>query len=58
AFVDALRDRGINARVVVEVVDQEESKTGSRGLVEVRVERVMHPMMSKDTLSQLRWRER
>nr|GFA20066.1 hypothetical protein [Tanacetum cinerariifolium] len=35
AYVDALRDRGIDARVVVEAVDREESKMGMRGLVEV-----------------------
>ncbi|GKD49330.1 putative reverse transcriptase domain-containing protein, partial [Tanacetum coccineum] len=49
AYADALRDRGINARVVVEVVDREESETGTRGPVEVRVERVMHPVMPEDT---------
>ncbi|GJT23843.1 putative reverse transcriptase domain-containing protein, partial [Tanacetum coccineum] len=40
----------IDARVVVEAVDREESETGIRGLVEVRVERVTHPAMPKDTL--------
>ncbi|GJX54009.1 hypothetical protein Tco_0282378 [Tanacetum coccineum] len=45
AYADALRDRGIDARVVVEAVDREESETGTRGLVEVRVERVTHPAM-------------
>ncbi|GJV78457.1 putative reverse transcriptase domain-containing protein [Tanacetum coccineum] len=49
AYVDALRDRGIDARVVVEAVDREESETGARGLVEVRVERVTHPVMPEDT---------
>ncbi|GKF92372.1 hypothetical protein Tco_0279091, partial [Tanacetum coccineum] len=49
AYADALRDRGIDARVLVEAVDQEESKTGTRGLVEVRVERVTHHVMLKDT---------
>nr|GFD44260.1 hypothetical protein [Tanacetum cinerariifolium] len=49
AYVDALRDRGIDARVVVEAVDREESKMGMRGLVEVRVERVTLPMMLEDT---------
>ncbi|GJU47954.1 hypothetical protein Tco_1217509 [Tanacetum coccineum] len=48
AYADALRDRGIDARVVVEAVDQEESKTGARGPVEVRVERIMHPAMPED----------
>ncbi|GKF05230.1 hypothetical protein Tco_0035898 [Tanacetum coccineum] len=49
AYVDPLRDRGIDARVVVEAVDREESETGARGPVEVRFERVMHPVMPKDT---------
>ncbi|GKD89975.1 hypothetical protein Tco_1365482, partial [Tanacetum coccineum] len=49
AYADALRDRGIDARVVVEDVNREESETGARGLVEVRVERVTHPVMPKDT---------
>ncbi|GJV27340.1 hypothetical protein Tco_1383788 [Tanacetum coccineum] len=49
AYVDALRDRGIDARVVVEAVDREESETGARGLVELRVERVTHPVMPEDT---------
>nr|GEW76717.1 reverse transcriptase domain-containing protein [Tanacetum cinerariifolium] len=48
-YVNALRDRGIDARVVVEAVDREESETGTKGPVEVRVERVMHPAMPKDT---------
>ncbi|GKC76177.1 putative reverse transcriptase domain-containing protein, partial [Tanacetum coccineum] len=44
-----LRDRGIDARVVVEAVDREESETGTRGSVEVRFERIMHPVMLEDT---------
>ncbi|GJW55991.1 putative reverse transcriptase domain-containing protein [Tanacetum coccineum] len=48
AYADALRDRGIDARVVVEAIDRDETKTGIRGLVEVRVERVMHPVMPED----------
>ncbi|GJQ96017.1 putative reverse transcriptase domain-containing protein [Tanacetum coccineum] len=48
AYADALRDRGIDTRVVVEGVDREESETGARGLVEVRVERVTHPVMPED----------
>ncbi|GJZ15844.1 putative reverse transcriptase domain-containing protein, partial [Tanacetum coccineum] len=48
AYTGALRDRGIDARVVVEAVDREESETGARGLVEVRVERVTHPAMPED----------
>ncbi|GKB31349.1 hypothetical protein Tco_0870750 [Tanacetum coccineum] len=49
AYADALRDRGIDARVVVEATDREESETDTRGPVEVRVERVTHPVMPKDT---------
>nr|GEX14314.1 reverse transcriptase domain-containing protein [Tanacetum cinerariifolium] len=36
AYADALRDRGIDARDVVEAVDREDSETGTRGLVEGR----------------------
>ncbi|GKD66910.1 hypothetical protein Tco_1309018, partial [Tanacetum coccineum] len=43
------RDGGIDARVVVKAADREESETGTRGLVEVRVERVTHPVMPEDT---------
>ncbi|GKE85792.1 hypothetical protein Tco_1559534 [Tanacetum coccineum] len=32
AYADALRDRGIDARVVVEAVDRDETETGMRGL--------------------------
>ncbi|GKG53430.1 hypothetical protein Tco_0552698, partial [Tanacetum coccineum] len=49
AYADALRDRGIDSRVLVKVVDRKESKTGPRGLVEVRVERVTHLVMPEDT---------
>ncbi|GJT97061.1 hypothetical protein Tco_1092579 [Tanacetum coccineum] len=49
AYADALRDIWIDARVVVEVADREESKTGMRGPINVRVERVTHPVMSEDT---------
>ncbi|GJT20193.1 putative reverse transcriptase domain-containing protein [Tanacetum coccineum] len=49
AYADALRYRGIDARVVVEAVDREESKMGMRGPVQVRVERVTHPVMPDDT---------
>ncbi|GJT48005.1 putative reverse transcriptase domain-containing protein [Tanacetum coccineum] len=45
AYTNALRDRGIDARVVVEAVDRDETETGARGPVEVRVERVTHPVM-------------
>ncbi|GKC24771.1 hypothetical protein Tco_1026921 [Tanacetum coccineum] len=34
AYADALRDRGIDARVVVEAVDRDETETGVRGPVE------------------------
>ncbi|GKD54798.1 hypothetical protein Tco_1288185, partial [Tanacetum coccineum] len=48
AYADALRDRWIDARVVVEAVDQDETETGVRGPIEVRVERVTHPVMPED----------
>nr|GEZ08792.1 hypothetical protein [Tanacetum cinerariifolium] len=50
AYADALGDRGIDVRVVVEAVDREESETGTRVLVEVRVERVTLPIMLEDAL--------
>ncbi|GKB89156.1 putative reverse transcriptase domain-containing protein [Tanacetum coccineum] len=50
AYADALRDRGIYARVVVEAIDQEEIKTGMRGPVEVRVDKVTHPVVADDIL--------
>ncbi|GJX29407.1 hypothetical protein Tco_0237486 [Tanacetum coccineum] len=59
AYCSALRDRGIEARVVVEVVDRDETKTGMRGPVEVRVKRVTHPAMPEDILAALggsRWK--
>ncbi|GJZ96665.1 putative reverse transcriptase domain-containing protein [Tanacetum coccineum] len=48
AYADALRDRGIDARVVVEAIDQDETETGVKGPVKVRVERVTHPVMPED----------
>ncbi|GJU25951.1 putative reverse transcriptase domain-containing protein [Tanacetum coccineum] len=48
AYADALRDRGIDVRVVVEAADREESETGAGGLVEVRVERVTHLAILED----------
>nr|GEX77779.1 hypothetical protein [Tanacetum cinerariifolium] len=48
AYADALRNKGIDARFVVEAVDRDEIKTGMRGLVEVRVERITHPAMPED----------
>ncbi|GJY47116.1 hypothetical protein Tco_0436179 [Tanacetum coccineum] len=47
-YVDALRVRGIDARVVVEAVDQKETEASIRGPVEVRVDRVIHPMVADD----------
>ncbi|GKF84702.1 hypothetical protein Tco_0249600 [Tanacetum coccineum] len=43
-----LMGRGIDARVVVEAIDRDETETGVRGPVEVRVERVMHHVMLED----------
>nr|GFC10186.1 hypothetical protein [Tanacetum cinerariifolium] len=48
AYADALRDRGIDARVVVKAVDRDEIETGVRGPVEFRVERITHPAMPED----------
>ncbi|GJS64755.1 reverse transcriptase domain-containing protein [Tanacetum coccineum] len=48
AYADALRVRGIDARVVVEAIDREEIKTGVRGPVEVKVDRVTHPLVASD----------
>ncbi|GKC78738.1 hypothetical protein Tco_1129512, partial [Tanacetum coccineum] len=50
AYADALRDRGVDARVVVEAIDREEIETGMRGPVEVRVDRVTHPVLVDDIL--------
>ncbi|GJX29769.1 putative reverse transcriptase domain-containing protein [Tanacetum coccineum] len=48
AYTDALRDKGIDARVVVEVVDREEIETDARGLFKFRVDRVTHPVVADD----------
>ncbi|GJW87251.1 hypothetical protein Tco_0162591 [Tanacetum coccineum] len=48
AYSDALRDRGIDARVVVEAIDREEIKTGLRCPIKVRVNRVTHPVVADD----------
>nr|GEX72647.1 hypothetical protein [Tanacetum cinerariifolium] len=48
AYADALRDRKIDARVVVKAVDQYEVGTDVRGSVEVRVDKVTHPVTSND----------
>ncbi|GKF29605.1 hypothetical protein Tco_0095947, partial [Tanacetum coccineum] len=50
AYADALRDRGIDARVVVETINREEIETGVRGPVEVRVDRVTHLVVAHDIL--------
>nr|GEX72672.1 hypothetical protein [Tanacetum cinerariifolium] len=47
AYANALRDRGIDDRVVVEAVDRDEIKTGVKGPIKVRVERITHPAMPK-----------
>ncbi|GJY54308.1 putative reverse transcriptase domain-containing protein [Tanacetum coccineum] len=47
-YTDALRDRRIDARVIVDAIDREEFETGMRGLVEVRVDRVTHPVVADD----------
>nr|GEV02282.1 reverse transcriptase domain-containing protein [Tanacetum cinerariifolium] len=46
AYVNALRVRGIDVSVVVEVVDRDKVETGTRGLVKVRVDRVTHPVIA------------
>ncbi|GKC83695.1 hypothetical protein Tco_1139412 [Tanacetum coccineum] len=48
AYADALRDRGIDARMVVEAIDREEIKTSMRGPIEVRVDIVTHPVVAED----------
>ncbi|GKF06836.1 hypothetical protein Tco_0037504, partial [Tanacetum coccineum] len=47
-YADALRDRGIDARVIVEAIDREEIEIGVRGPVEVRVDRVTHLVVAED----------
>ncbi|GJS36910.1 hypothetical protein Tco_0535292 [Tanacetum coccineum] len=48
AYADALRARGIDVRVVVEAVNREEVETGTRGPMEVRVDRVTYPLIVDD----------
>nr|GEY84746.1 hypothetical protein [Tanacetum cinerariifolium] len=48
AYANALRDRGIDARVVVEAVDREEIEMGARGPVKITVDRVTHPVIADD----------
>ncbi|GJT41996.1 hypothetical protein Tco_0941861 [Tanacetum coccineum] len=50
AYADALKDRGVDVRVVVEAADRVESETGTRGPIKVRVERVTHLVMPDDIL--------
>nr|GEV23389.1 putative reverse transcriptase domain-containing protein [Tanacetum cinerariifolium] len=47
-YVDALRDGGIDARVVVEIVALEEVEMSTRDTVKVRDDRVMHHVVSDD----------
>ncbi|GKC81081.1 hypothetical protein Tco_1136798, partial [Tanacetum coccineum] len=42
------RDRGIDARVLVKAIDQEEIETSMRGPVEVRVDKVTYPVVADD----------
>nr|GEZ88382.1 hypothetical protein [Tanacetum cinerariifolium] len=48
AYADALRAEGIDSRVMVEAITQEEVETSMRGPVEVKVERVTHLVVSDD----------
>ncbi|GKD30970.1 hypothetical protein Tco_1241748, partial [Tanacetum coccineum] len=48
SYADALRDRGVDARVIVKAIDREEIEICMRGLVEVRVDRVTHPVVADD----------
>nr|GEW50524.1 putative reverse transcriptase domain-containing protein [Tanacetum cinerariifolium] len=50
AYANALRDRGIDASIVVEAIGRDESETGTRGPVVVRVKRVTHLAMPEDTI--------
>nr|GEU82755.1 reverse transcriptase domain-containing protein [Tanacetum cinerariifolium] len=47
AYADALRDRGIDVRVIVKVVDRD-NETGTRGSIEVRVDRVTPLVTAND----------
>ncbi|GJT41030.1 hypothetical protein Tco_0940895 [Tanacetum coccineum] len=46
--VDAVRNRRIDARVVVEAIDREEIETSMKGPVKVRVDRVTHLVVADD----------
>ncbi|GKG57705.1 hypothetical protein Tco_0587303, partial [Tanacetum coccineum] len=50
AYADALKAEGIDVRVVVETATREEAETSAKGTVEVRVDRVTHPVMSNDII--------
>ncbi|GKD40841.1 hypothetical protein Tco_1261048 [Tanacetum coccineum] len=50
AYDDALRAEGIDVRVVVKTAAREEVKTSTRGMVEVRVDRVTHHVVSNGIL--------
>nr|GEX06441.1 hypothetical protein [Tanacetum cinerariifolium] len=60
AYANALRDRGIDARIIVEAVDQEEIKTGARGPIRemeqdnMRLRDMMDVASQRVTLSQRR----
>ncbi|GJV93373.1 hypothetical protein Tco_1541186, partial [Tanacetum coccineum] len=49
-YADALRDRGIDARVIVEAIDREEIEMGMRGPVKVKVDRATHLVVADDIL--------
>ncbi|GJW28780.1 hypothetical protein Tco_0045655 [Tanacetum coccineum] len=46
--IDMLLELGVDVRVVVKTVAREEVETSTRGTVEVREDRVTHPMVSDD----------
>ncbi|GJU46809.1 putative reverse transcriptase domain-containing protein [Tanacetum coccineum] len=48
AYDDALRAEGIDVRVVVKTAAREEVKTSTRGMVDVRVDRVTHHVVSNE----------
>ncbi|GJX81252.1 hypothetical protein Tco_0329401 [Tanacetum coccineum] len=48
AYADALRAGGIDTRVVVKIVAREEVETSTRGMVEIRDDRVTHLVVSDD----------
>ncbi|GJS59197.1 hypothetical protein Tco_0653981 [Tanacetum coccineum] len=47
-YVDALRAKGIDVRVVVKTVAREKVETSTRGMVLVSDDRVMHPVVPDD----------